>query len=391
MLAKILRFIYCLLAFLLAFGSANIFELGSLRNVSEAVTSQNSYSPILFATCALTSLFDKKVLSRVMQMGRFIVPLIFLFIAIVVGDITYSLSGFETELFYYLKLFIALTGVIIFSAFFTEYPDAIKLSLNVFAWTCSLIVVAYFLGFLKQFSYFSNGRLWMFGENPNSFSFLMGVGALVHLLIFVEGGKFRVFRIISVLIIVFYIILSGSRGTFIMCLASMGIILFPFIRKNIIVSVILAIIVAGVSTVFIQSITNQVSFFERMGTLTEEDERQVLLSNSFSLFQEKPFFGFGRHGYVVERLMRFNDHRDSHNIIVSVLAMGGFFGGVALIWYLIMLFIESKRVRKSSLIPLSLFIYVFLISMKTGEILTYSMMWYMYAVVYAYSKKAICI
>ncbi len=388
MLSKITGFLYCLLAFLLAFGSANIFELGSLRNVSEAVTSQNSYSPILFATCALASLFDKKVFSRITKMGRYIVPLLVLFIAIVVGDVIYDSSGLEQEAFYYLKLFVAFTGFIIFSLYFVEHPVILVRSLNVFAWTCTLIVIAYFLGLLDPFSFFSNGRLWLFGENPNSFSFLMGVGALVHLYSLLEGKRFNILRFFSILILLFYIILSGSRGSFIMCLLSMVIVLVPFIKKHFIVSIILALVVSCVAFVFVQSVMSKVSFFERMNSLTQEDERQILISNSFSLFEERPFFGFGRHGYVVERLVRFNDNRDAHNILVSVLAMGGFFGGIALLWFIVLLFNGTRKVIKKSLVPLSLFVYVFLISMKTGEILTYSMMWYTYAVVYAYTSKS---
>ena len=388
MLSKITGFLYCLLAFLLAFGSANIFELGSLRNVSEAVTSQNSYSPILFATCALASLFDKKVISRVLKMGRYIVPLMIVFIAIVVGEFFYDITGLELEAFYYLKLFVAFTGFIIFSIYFAEYPVVLARSLNVFAWTCTLIVIAYFLGLLDPFSFFSNGRLWLFGENPNSFSFLMGVGALVHLYSLLGGDRFNVFRFVSILIILFYIILSGSRGSFIICLFSMGIVLIPFIKKHFIVSVVLALVISCVAFVFVQSIMSRVTFFERMSTLTQEDERQILLTNSFSLFEERPFCGFGRHGYTVERLVRFNDTRDAHNVLVSVLAMGGFFGGVALFWFIAVLFNGTRRVMKKSLVPLSLFVYVSLISMKTGEILTYSMMWYTYAVVFAYSNKS---
>lgn len=388
MLSKITGFLYCLLAFLLAFGSANIFELGYLRNVSEAVTSQNSYSPILFATCALASLFDKRVISQVLRMGRYIVPLMVLYITIVVGDLYYDITGLELEAFYYLKLFVAFTGFIIFSIYFAEYPSILTRSLNVFAWTCTLIVIAFFLGLLDQFSFFSNGRLWLFGENPNSFSFLMGVGALVHLYSLLEGKRFNVFRLVSILVLLFYIVLSGSRGSFIMCLLSMGVVLVPFIKKHFIVSIVLAFLISCVAFVFVQSVISRVSFFERMSTLTQEDERQVLLANSFSLFEERPLFGFGRHGYVVERLARFNDNRDAHNVLVSVLAMGGFFGGVALLWFIALLFNGSRKVMKKSLVPLSLFVYVFLISMKTGEILTYSMMWYTYAVVFAYSSKS---
>lgn len=388
MLSKITGFLYCLLAFLLAFGSANIFELGSLRNVSEAVTSQNSYSPIVFATCALVSLFDKRVIIRILKMGRFVIPLIILLLSIIIGDVLYDSAGIETEYFYYLKLFIAFFGFIVFSSYFTEYPTVLKLSLNVFAWTCTLIVLAYFGGFLDQFSFFSNGRLWLFGENPNSFSFLMGIGALSHLFFLLERGKFNIFRIVSILILLFYIILSGSRGSLLICLISMGIILIPFIKNHLLASFLLAVIISCVAFVFIQSIMNQVTIFERMSTLTQEDERQVLLANSFSLFEERPFFGFGRHGYVTERLVRFNDYRDAHNVLVSVLAMGGFFGGVALLWFIVLLFNGTRKVMKKSLVPLSLFIYVFLISMKTGEILSYSMMWYTYAVVFAYSSKS---
>ena len=90
-----------------------------------------------------------------------------------------------------------------------------------------------------------------------------------------------------------------------------------------------------------------------MGTITEEGERSALLSQAFSLFTERPFFGFGRHGYIIERFSRFNESRDSHNLFISILAMGGFFGGVSILSFTFSIFKRAVNKIKKTAIPFS--------------------------------------
>ncbi len=388
-MAKITSFFFYLLAFFLAFGSVNPFDLDSVRNVSEAVSTQDSLSPFLFVACSILSLFDPKVFKRISSMGRYYVLLLVLIFSIFMGDVLYNTSGPAFEALYYAKLLIATFGFMVFSIYFTEHLDVLRFSLILYGWVCVAIVCAYFIGLFDQYSFYSKGRLWLFGENPNSFSFLMGLGALIHLSSFLEGRKNKVIHFLSVLIIVFFIVLTGSRGSFIICLLSMVILALPYLKRNAVASAFIAIIVIGVSGFFIQSLSDQFSFVDRMGSLSQEDDRRELLVNSFSLFLDRPLFGYGRFGYLTERLLQFQDNRDSHNIIVSVLAMGGVVGGVAIILFLSMLFFKAKTAYKHNVFSLSLFIYMFLISLKTGEILSFSMMWYVFAVVFSSANISI--
>lgn len=386
MISIVTRFLYYTLSFFLAFGSANPFRLDTLRDVSDVVSSQFSLSPFFFVGCFAISLLDQKVIRRIGQMKKYFFPLILLFIFILLGDVLYNSAGPEVEVNFYIKLLIAIAGFVVFSVYFSIYPKVMEQCLQVFAWTCSLIIVAYFLGFFNKYSYFSNGRLWLFGENPNSFSFLMGIGALVHLYSSVGIRKWRLLHLASVLVIILYIILSGSRGSFIMCLFSMLLVVYPAFKRKTITAAIVFIAIALIAFWGVQVETDQINFIERMETLTQEDERRDLMSNAISLFKERPLQGFGRYGYVTERFVRFNDPRDSHNLIVSSFVMGGLVAGISMVYFLLLLFKKTWRVSKISIIPLALFTYVFLIAMKTGEIITYSMMWFMFAVIFAFAE-----
>lgn len=383
--SNLTKILFFLLAFFLAFGSVNPLNLSQVRGVSDAMSEQFSLSPILFLCCSILAVFDKQVFGKLPQMRAFWPLLLILLLSISLGDLFYSSTGLAEEKVFYAKLAIAMFGFITFSLYFTANPRLLRQCLEIYAWTCSIIVVSFFLGFLNPFLFYSNGRLWLFGENPNSFSFLMGFGALSHLCSILENKRFALFRLFAIIAIIIFIVLCGSRGSFIICIFSMGIALVTNSNKHIVVSLLVSIAAIVIIALFLRSRAEDITFFERMGTITEEAERSTLLSQAFSLFTERPLYGFGRHGYLIERFSRFNDFRDSHNMFISILAMGGFLGGISILSFIISLFKRAVKVINKTAIPISFLVYIVLISMKTGDIITYSMMWYIFAIVYSYS------
>lgn len=378
--------LYYLLSISLAFGSINPLKLGQ---VSEQVIDQQGLSPIIFLCCICISLFDKNVRKVISSgQGAFYRPLLIMisiiFFAGIVANINTSLLYFS----FFVKLIIGIFGFVVVSSYFMSYPNVLKWSMLLYAVTCVLLILCYFLGYLSNYSFISNGRLWIFGINPNTFSFMMGVG-LIYLLYFLITNKLSVLLkgvlLLSIFLLFFYIILSGSRGTLLFLALSIVILVLPYLKKKwyLLIPFFIAFVLASIW--FINTNSNEFSIIDRFNSLGTEDDRSTLIKNALSLFSESPIFGWGRNGYVEQRLLRFRDPRDSHNVIVSILVMGGILACGCFLLYIKRMFHFIMKGYNREL-SLCIFVFTFLMSMKTGDVITYMLMWYMYAVAISVSK-----
>lgn len=381
---SITNYTYYLLAFFLAFGSVNPFKLGS---VSDQITDQQGLSPILFIVCILLSLINKESYQRITAKRNFYFPLLLMTTIIFISSVIWDVSTIPNHLDFFIKLMIGIVGFVTISSYFELYPKALKVSLLIYAYTSVTILLLFFIGRLDAFSYYSNGRLWIFGINPNTFSFMMGLGALYlanDLFSKERKGIIKLINIVSILIVFLYILLSGSRGTLLFIVVSMFILLLPYMGKKWFLIIPVVFVVFFISSRFLQSNTNDITIVERMQTIGQEDDREELIYNALSLFTDSPLYGLGRNGYVEQRLERFHDPRDSHNILLSIMVMGGI---LALICYLVFLkrmyaYVKTNRDR----LALCLFVYVLLMSLKTGDVITFMLMWYVFAIAISCKK-----
>ena len=381
----ITKYLFYLLAFTLPFGSINPFNLSSVQDVDSLVSNQMGIFPVLLALCTFFAVLNKDIFRNTSAVKKLLRPLIVFFVTITMASIFYGLYDFP--MVYLLKLLADIVAFYILSLFFIRHINILDTSLKIYAYTCVLIVLAYFAGFLDNFLFYSNGRLWIFGINPNSFSFLMGFGALIIADSFNHPNARKIeliINIVSIVFIVIYIIMSGSRGTFLTVLACMFIVLYKKMESKFYIFIPMVVISLFVVVSFYHSHQDEISLFERLSEV-EEDSRTELIQRTLTLYSERPIIGYGVNGFNEQLWTRYHDARDSHNVIITNMGMSGTIGVVAFVTFLIYLFRVCWKNRKHSLLGLALFADVFLMSMKTGGVLTFAMMWYAYAAVVAIS------
>ena len=391
---KITTVLSYILAFLLPFGSANPFNLSAIEDVDGHMTEQMGFAPVVFALCCLLSYFDKDIFIYRARMKDFVWPLLLLITTLTFASMMDVCGTGVVPMVYLIKLLAVEAGYYVMALYFMRYPQNLERSMNVYAYTCVAIILAFFTGFLSRYSYVSNGRLWIFGQNPNSFSFLMSLGAIFlaykfnkkksyHFQIKMFGITIKILDILSIILLLLYIVLSGSRGSFLIVTVCMAILFFnKRMLKKAWLSVPVIIAAISVGFYYYSSHQQDISLFNRFSN-TENDERAVLQRQTIGLFSERPVTGWGVNGYKSEMKYRYNENRDSHNVVITTFAMAGIIGGIALLTYLFRIAILSWRNRKCNLLALVMFLDVFLMSMKTGGVLTFAMMWYAYAMVTA--------
>lgn len=378
------KWLFYLLAFTLPFGSINPFDLSSIKDVDNMVSSQMGITPILFALCSFVGVLNRDIFRNTCAVKKMLQPLIVFFVTISVASLIYGTYDFPWV--YLLKLLADIAAFYILSLFFIRHFNILDTSLKIYAYTCVLIVLAFFAGFLDSFLFYSNGRLWIFGINPNTFSFLMGFGALILADSFNHPNKRKLFiiNIVSIVLIVLYIIMSGSRGTFLSILVCMFIVLYNKVKSKSLIFIPIVAVAIFVVVSFYHAHQDEISLFERLSD-TREDSRTELVQRTLILYAERPMIGYGINGFKEQMLSRYHDVRDSHNVIITNMGMSGTIGAVAYITFLIYIFRACWNNRKRSLLGIVLFVDVFMMSIKTGGVLTFAMMWYAYAVIVAIS------
>lgn len=382
---KILVYIYYLLAFTLPFGSVSPFNLSTVQNVDSIMSSQMGIAPVLLALCAFVAVLSGDIFHNTSTVKKMLTPLVVFFVTITISSLIYGLYDFPWV--YLLKLLADIAAFYILSLFFIRHINILDTSLKIYAYTCVLIVSAFFAGFLDSFLFYSNGRLWIFGINPNTFSFLMGFGVLIIADSFNHPNKrelILIFNIVSIILIMIYIIMSGSRGTFLTVLICMFIVLYNKVKSKFYIVIPIVVIAIFSVVSFYHSHQNDISIFERLSEI-EEDSRTKLIQSTLTLYTESPFIGYGVNGFKEQMRSRYHEERDSHNVIITNLGMSGTIGTVAFIIFLIYLFRVCWNNRKRNLLGLVLFVDVFLMSLKTGGVLTFAMMWYAFAAINALS------
>lgn len=388
---RLSKYLFYFLAFLLPFGSINPLDLTAVADVENRMDEQLGFTPILFALCCVLALFDGTIYKHQRKIKLFLWPLGILLTSLAIASVLYKGQIISFPSTYLIKLFAVEIGFYVMALYFIEYQVTLRKSMLIYAYTCVAIILAFFGGFLNNYSYVSNGRLWIFGENPNSFSFLMGLGTIILTNKFNQIGKesniVKVFDIISICLLLLYIVLSGSRGSFLIVSICMVILLFNkrlLHKAHITIPIFIIVIFSGYY--YYDAHQDEISIFNRMSNISS-DERGELQSQSLELFFEQPLLGYGVNGYKEQMLIRHYETRDSHNVLITTAAMSGVIGGFALSVFLILLLHMSWKNRVFDWLGFVICVNVFLMSMKTGGVLTFAMMWYSYAIVVALSTN----
>lgn len=372
---QIIRIFYILLACLSPFGSANIFNLDQYS--AQVDSSQGGFLPLVFGMCTIVSVLDRNVRTNFKYLKPIFIPLLGFIILLFFSELAFCGGSFNYV--YFIKLIVAIVGFVVMSQTFITYPQILNNSLLVYAITSVCIVIAFFAGLLEQSYYYSNGRLWFLGINPNTYSFMIGF-AIIILLFYINRKdssiKYRLSALLCIFPLFIFLLLSGSRGSLLFLILSIIIIYY----KHIIYIGLFGMIAISSLGIYISNTEYEITTLERFSDVGKSNERFGLIEKTLDVFEHSPILGVGPTGYHSMMLSKFNEERDSHNVIISNLAMGGIFGTILYLLFLFKLFISITKQSKYRVFALAVFIYMTLISLKTGNVLTYSLMWYIYSV-----------
>ena len=330
--------------------------------------------------------------------------LIVLFLLVFLSTVFNSLSMMTVgTMIFFVKFALVLALCYLLPRLFTFSPELIFKSAFIFSIVCTILSIVYAFGYLDQFSEISKGRFYFWGENPNSTSARYGLAFLFILHIIIDNplglSKWRHLLWLSLPFLLNFIMASGSRGSFLILLISILTYLAfaPFRSKNykwLLVFILSTGLLWGIE--YIATNNQDYVLFERLNDSVEHGEdagRDRLNGEAIQIFLDNPIYGVGVHDFQAEMKARFSEELTVHNLYVYLFAISGLLGGCCFLAFLLHLFKNAYVARRYTSLSLSLFIYMALLAYKTGGILTYSLMWYVFSIIISvavFNKYDIC-
>ncbi len=299
-------------------------------------------------------------------------------------------EGISSNSYYFnFKYFSAIVVFWFLSYYFLFYPKICFYSILLFALSSALIAILYQLDFLSAFVNNDRGRLLIFEENPNSFSSRMAIAFIIITYFVLEDPlrfkKLRYILLLTLPSLLFIVIDTGSRGSFIGLLLGAGLMaILANVKVRYRVALILFLVV---SLFYLLKSINTTTLMERFNKEEGIGVREKIWNNSLEVFYDYPF-GVGEAGYYIEMEKRFSQNHAPHNLFIYLLVTGGFISLILFLAFMKKLLFKSismLRIGNSFLITIFIFL-VFLIS-KTGGVFTYLIMWYFFSVINSVNLK----
>ena len=374
---------------LLALGTWNPFlPAADIENENSGFSLAQIYSVIFIAYLFFIRFFNYGQL-KFAGWKKYIV---LFYITLLLSTFYWSINelSISTAVFF-LKFFLSVSLCFLLPEIFVRNKRYLYYSLAAFSFACGFVALLFSIGALDEFTYISKGRVFIFGENPNSTSGRITIAFLLLLyLIFKNPLKWKRRRFWFCLLffpMLMMIIASGSRGSFI--ILCIGIIAFLLLNPSVnnikkYLILICSVIAIGIAISFIVSRHSEFSLFSRLENSLEYGEtagRERLNSYSLQIFEENPLVGKGTIGYTKEMSLKFNEHRTVHNLYIYILATSGIVGFILFMFFMAILLFKSIQIRRYDYLPLIVFGFIFLLAYKTGGVLTYLLMWYLFSVI----------
>lgn len=340
-----------------------------------------------FLLVALGFSFNFKVLIKKIDISiaYLLLLLFFLFFSSVLyGHSEHNKSVFNFKLLVMILLYVAL------SLQFARNPKHIHYSLLSFSIGVFIMVVL--LNTIYSSGVINNkGRLLVFGENPNSTSARFALAAiyLVYVSIY-NPFKQKFLRYLPFLMsfpIMYMVLQSGSRGSVLSLVFSLITLLYISnlkMKYKAFLSLLLIIISPYVINIFI----NTGSIAERLSVTISEGSlgaREEIWLSVLDIIITNPIVGVGEPGYFQEMTKLTGRAVDPHNLLLYILATGGVLSFVLfMLFYKKLILRTCELLRCKDILPFILLFNITLIALKTGGALTYSIMWFIFAVIASY-------
>lgn len=317
--------------------------------------------------------------------------LVGLYMLLLLSTILWSISDVTLlTVMFFLKFFLSLSLCFLLPEIFVRNEKYLYYSIAVFSISCALIALLFSLGLLENYVLISNGRVSVFGENTNSTSGRIAIGFILLFYMVVRNplgwGKSRYFLILLLFPMLMMIMASGSRGSFIILCFCVMLFLWLNPSKNKVKKYLLlacCLLVMGGGIIKMASSHTDFSLFERLeaSMYGENGGRGALNEYALQIFEDYPLIGKGTIGFTEEMRIRFYETRTVHNLYLYILATSGLLGFTLLMLFLLSLFVRTLRIIKKEHLALIIFMFICLLAYKTGGILTYLLMWYLFSIV----------
>ena len=382
-------FVVGIFSMIMALGAWNPFMSQNIENTDDIDNWLSQIGTILFIVyLAIKQIHSKHNVSAAQWVNNLFIFAVIFIISSLIG--MPSNSNWQITLF--AKLFADIFLTILLFKFFSKEPKLINYSLIIFALSCTVISTLFISGILDRFIIMRNGRMIFSGENPNSTSTRIALGAvLLSFYIFInplKWGKKRYIWALFLLPMFLMVLASGSRGSTILMV--LGITIMLFFGKYSIQSKVIAILsVVLLGIIFFYKIYSnygdELAIYERFISMADGNDagRTELNRYAWKIFLERPFIGYGDAGFMHEMNVRFGETRTVHNLYFYILATTGILGAIPFFYFLTYILTKSLKISRKNILPIVIIVFVLLLVGKTGGVLTYSLIWWLFAVALA--------
>lgn len=283
------------------------------------------------------------------------------------------------------KLIIAILFFIILTDYLTRdkgFRDIMFLSFSL-----GVIVLLIISLIFSDIGYYYKGKYMIVDENPNSTGTRFALAAVFLCYFVLDGIKNKLYLVFSLalfLILTYFTILTGSRGSLIFLIVSSLILVFysenTLLFKMLIItsSIILSLIGFGL-------LLNMEGDIGQKWSLAAEGDlagRNMIWDVALNIFYDNPFMGVGHSQYLYYMESAIGSAKDAHNLFVFLLATGGI---VAFTLYnLFFLYLLNKAIKARHYdrgLRLALWLCILILALKTGGALVYLVLWFLYAII----------
>lgn len=375
--------------------------LGVINPFSEYSDSGEASESIITSVIIVLSvffLFIKRVFTDRIRVSfpKWFRYLLLFFVIYLISTVIHDRDSSSTMITHFLKLFLDFLLCYLLYDLFRNDNRIKSISILSYSLATALLGVLYYLGRLDPYIMVRSGRMMIFGENPNSTSarIMIGIIMLIYTMLSnpFQWRKWRYFLAIFIIPELLMVIASGSRGSFLILIICSIMLLLNETRTTLQrIAVVVGILAVGffaLNKLTNVAIQGNFSMFERLSDLEEGEDagRSSLNKEAIQIFMDYPIIGCGATAFPDEMRIRFQEQRTVHNLFYYMLATSGLIGFIPFVLFLILCFKIAIRPYNREL-NISVLLIILLLAWKTGGILTYAIMWYLFSILLSSSTN----
>ena len=277
---------------------------------------------------------------------QYLLPLILLTIAGIVSTALNSGYAESVQDIYNQRVIMLIILMVLIANHLYNDNSLITKVLNVYLIS---IITMYFLVLLGAGTEFINGRLKLFGENPNSIgvkvviAFLIVVARLINSRFQLNKALLNIFCCVATLDL---IILTGSRGALISVFLGLMVLVW-YMKINVWRKIALGVAGGGFSLLLLNYIMSvNAAFSERILNTIERGDtgREELWNAAWSIIENNLIMGVGLSGALPEMFRYTGRLMYPHNVFLYVLMTTGVVG---LLFYLMFIFRLARNLYRT--------------------------------------------